>query len=104
MAYFFQVKSTKPNMQTPLTQIGNWLKSTPAAPWSSLATQPSSKALAVQVTCDEPTKTALQAVATAAVAYADANWAASNTTCITELAESFPNPMDPTTLEFLNAE
>lgn len=102
--YMIQIKNTKPNMQTPNTQIGNWLKETPAAPWTSLVTQPSQSALNLQVACDEPTKNSLQAVAQAAVLYADKNWSTSNTTCISDLAGLFPNPMDPACLEFLNAE
>jgi L-lactate utilization protein LutC len=98
------VKNSKPNMQTPNTQIGNWLKSTPAAPWQQLVTQPSQNALNLMVTCDQATTSALTAVATEAVKYADNNWSTSNTTCITDLAELFPNPMDPSCLEFLQAE
>lgn len=102
--FFFQVKSTKPNMQTPLTQISNWVKETPAAPWSAIATQPSNIAIAVQVTCDQATRDDLETVMKAAVKYADANWSKANLACISELAELFPNPMDPGCLEYLNAE
>lgn len=102
--YFFQVKSTKPNMQAPLTQIANWVKETPAAPWSAIVTQPSNLAIAVQVTCDQTTRDALEVVMKAAVKYADGHYSASNTTCIAELADAFPNPMDPACLEYLNAE
>jgi len=101
---FFQVPASKPNMQTPLTQICNWVKATPAAPWSAIVMQATNKAIAVQVTSTEEVKNNLQTLLTAAVKYADANWSSMNQTCITELAEAFPNPMDPTCLQWLDAE
>lgn len=103
--YLIQIKNSKPNMQKPNTKIGNWLKSTPAAAWVDLVSQPTQSALNLFVTCaEEQTRIDLEAVARAAVLYGDKNWSAANQTCIDDLAELFPNPMDPACLEFLNSE
>lgn len=103
--YTIPIKSTKSNQQTPHTQICNWVKATPAAPWTTLTIQPSNKSIMVQVNCELPIRDQLQELLTAAVAYSDAHWgpAPMNPACISELAAAYPNPLAPETLAFLQA-
>lgn len=99
------IKNTRKNMQVPNTKIANWLKDAPAAPWTTLGTLAASSSLALQATWPVDTPPEVQAhltaVATAAVAYADAKYGPTNPNCIEFMVAQVPNPMAADAVEYI---